>query len=100
MPNYTLDIFKTGLVPCSWPTMYVGNNLKLLSYDEISRYAIEYLLQHPNCTNQYIVELAYGLKRDEFDIFLKKILISLNYSLIEKDDPLWNLEKKNGVIVF
>ncbi len=93
MPNYTLDIFKTTPIPYSWATLYVGRQLHILDWKQLERYAIEYLEQNPACNDPSISELAYGVKEIESDELLVAIVRSIN-STMEKDGPIWNLEKR------
>lgn len=91
--TYNLGIFNNP-THCSWLTIYVGYQLNFLSHSEISYYARDYLLKNADCTNQYIAQLAYEADKDNTERCLVKILTYLKYPPIEKDDKLWNLEKR------
>lgn len=89
---YTLDILKNNNIDYSWSTIYVGRKLGFLKPEEISKYAIEYLMANPHCTDSSIAELACGVPKNEIEELTKALNnIGLN---IEKDGPIWNLEKR------
>jgi hypothetical protein len=54
----TFDIFKRAGVYYSWLTVYVGRKLNRLTDNEVERYATEYLVEHADCTNINIIQLA------------------------------------------
>lgn len=90
---YTLNIFKENNINYSWETILVGRKLELLLPEEVSKYAVEYLLINPNCVNSNVTELAYGAPERDIDVMLEKALKSLEIN-IQKDGPSWNLEKR------
>lgn len=88
-----LEFFKKYMIPYSWATLYVGRQLSLVDWRELENYAAEYLEHDTSCKDSCIAELAYGVDESQSDELLKKILKTMNQQL-EKDCPLWNVEKR------
>jgi len=91
---YLLDIFKENNIHYSWSTIFVGRKLGFLFSGEVSKYAVEYLMSNPDCTDSSVAELAYGVAENKVDELLEKALKSIRWESVEKDGPTWNLEKR------
>lgn len=90
--QYPLSIFKEAHIPYSWDTIYVGRELKLLTGKEIEKYVTEYLMLHPECNNQYVIELATETEDSMIKPLLIKVFEYLGLPIIEKDSKRWNIE--------
>lgn len=90
--QYLLDIFKAANISYTWATVYVGRKLKLLPIKEVEKYAIEYLIEHPECKDQRIAELAFGVKEEEIDDLLIKVAEDLDLEVLQENSEVWNLE--------
>ena len=90
---YALDIFKKNNIDYSWETILIGRKLEFLLPEEVSKYAVEYLIINPDCVDSNITELAYGVPERDIDVMLEKALKNLRIN-IQKDGPIWNLEKR------
>ncbi|MEB2491113.1 DUF2247 family protein [Peribacillus frigoritolerans] len=63
--DITVDIFKQNKIKYDWITLNVGLELNLIEYSDIVNYAVEFLANHPEISNQNIIQLACGV--DDFD---------------------------------
>lgn len=93
--QYPLDIFKAENIPYSWVTIYVGRKLRLLPIKEIEKYAIEYLMDHPECKDRYVAELAcdvFYYDNQEINKLLVDVFKSLNLEIINENSTVWCLE--------
>jgi len=84
---YSLDIFKENKIDYTWDTVFVGRKLGLLKPAEVTRHAVEYLLENPECNDPYIAELASGVSDNEVDELLEKALESIGHQNIKKMGP-------------
>ncbi|WP_111291160.1 DUF2247 family protein [Bacillus safensis] len=92
--KYSIEVLKTYNIHYDWKTIYVGINLDLISYVEISKYAVEFLTNHTECENSLILELAWGAGNPDEDYRkLQMLLVELNNNLVEEDDQ-WDIEKR------
>lgn len=90
-----LNAFKEYNIPYSWITLYVGRKLGIFTVQDIMHYAEEYLLNHSDCTDPYIAECAAGIsENDSVDDLLINVFKNLKLQIPEKDDAVWNLEKR------
>ncbi|WP_353855654.1 DUF2247 family protein [Bacillus sp. Bos-x628] len=93
--KYTIEILKKHKIHYDWKTIYVGIRLDLISYKEISKYAMEFLSNHAECENSLILDLAWGAgDQDEDYKKLQMILIELYSELIEEESSQWDIEKR------
>lgn len=98
--THTLELFKKFHISYSWLTMYVGRKLGNFSAKEIEKYAEEYLLENPDCTNRHIVQLAcHEIVEEDIDNALLKILKDLQLEPIEKSSNQWAIESDKWQIV-
>ncbi|MFY0779187.1 DUF2247 family protein [Peribacillus simplex] len=59
--DISVDIFKQNKIKYDWRTLYVGLELNLIEYSDIVNYAVEFLANHPEISNQNIIQLAWGV---------------------------------------
>jgi hypothetical protein len=88
-----LNILKKNNIPYSWNTLRVGKKYNLIDNAQIADYAVEYLLGHPQETNQFIAELACCDKTTSIDDVLDKV-VDVFDDKIDCDSPEWELEKR------
>jgi hypothetical protein len=86
-------ILKENNIPYSWNTMRVGKKYNLIDNAQVAEYAVEYLSDHPQETNPFIVELACCDKTMSTDDVLDKVADTFD-SKIDCDDSTWELEKR------
>lgn len=86
--NFSLEHLKHHKIKVNWKTIYVGISLDLISYKEISKYAVEYLSNHTECENSLILELAWG-DGDPDEDYRK-----LQMVLVEEESSQWDVEKR------
>ncbi|MFJ7310614.1 DUF2247 family protein [Peribacillus frigoritolerans] len=63
--GYYCRYFQEKKIKYDWITLYVGLELNLIEYIDIVNYAVEFLANHPEISNQNIIQLAWGV--DDFD---------------------------------
>ncbi|MFS0602644.1 DUF2247 family protein [Peribacillus frigoritolerans] len=63
--DITVDIFKQNKIKYDWITLNVGLELNLIEYSDIVNYAVEFLANHLEISNQNFIQLACGV--DDFD---------------------------------
>lgn len=91
--THTLELFKKFNVRYSWLTVYVGKKLGNFSVKEIEKYAEEYLAEHPDCTNRYIVQfVCHEIAEEDVERTLLKILKDLHLECIEEGSEQWMAE--------
>ncbi|MCP1528021.1 MULTISPECIES: DUF2247 family protein [Bacillus] len=91
----SIEVLKTYNIHYDWKTIYVGIRLDLISYKEISKYAVEYLSNHIECENSLILELAWGAGDPDEDYRkLQMVLVELYNDLIEEESSQWDIEKR------
>lgn len=96
----SIEVLKTYNIHYDWKTIYVGIRLDLISYKEISKYAVEYLSNHTECENSLILELAWGDGDPDEDYRkLQMVLVELYNDLVEEESSQWDVEKGNGDMV-
>ncbi|MEC3812695.1 DUF2247 family protein [Bacillus altitudinis] len=92
---FSLEHLKHHKIKVDWKTIYVGIRLDLISYKEISKYAVEYLSNHTECENSLILELAWGAGDPDEDYRkLQMILVELYNDLVEEESSQWDIEKR------
>ncbi|MEI3613624.1 DUF2247 family protein [Pseudogracilibacillus sp. SO30301A] len=72
--HISLDVFKQNNIKYDWRTLYVGFKLNKLKKSDISNYAVEFLVAHPDVNNKDIVELAWGDDYIDYESLLIDIL--------------------------
>jgi hypothetical protein len=87
------DILKQNNIPYSWNTLRVGKKYNLIDNAQIADYAVEYLSDHPQETNQFIAELACCDKTMSIDDVLDRVADIVD-AKIERDSIKWELEKR------
>ncbi|MBS4742618.1 hypothetical protein B9G52_02775 [Bacillus safensis] len=93
--NFSLEHLKHHKIKVNWKTIYVGIRLDLISYKEISKYAVEYLSNHTECENSLILELAWGDGDPDEDYRkLQMVLVELYNDLVEEESSQWDVEKR------
>lgn len=87
------DILRQNYISYSWNTLRVGKKYNLIDNSQVSDYAVEYLADHPQETNQYIVELVCCDKTTFIDDILDKVADDFD-GKINLDSFEWELEKR------
>lgn len=101
--NIYVDIFKQSKINYDWKTLYVGLKLDLVTYSDITNYAVEFLTSHPETNNQNIIQLAWG--GDDFDCrnLLLNIFKYSNFDDLNLDTDVWQFEKRKwrfGILTY
>lgn len=86
-------ILKENNILCSWNTMRVGKECNLFDNSQVADYAVEYLVDHPNETNQFIIELACCDNTMSIGDVLNKVADIFDKK-IEYDSVAWALEMR------
>ena len=90
--RYPLSIFNDNNVAIDWDTIKVGWDLQRITPDEISKFAVDYLEQHPSLVNEYVSELIFGVKDYEIGTYLQNVFKSLGMGTPEKNSIRWNIQ--------
>ncbi|MDD9311756.1 DUF2247 family protein [Cytobacillus firmus] len=90
----SIDIFKQNKIKYNWKTLYVGFKLDLIKYSDIVNYAVEFLTEHPEISNQNIVQLAWGEDNIDYESLLVDILNDSHIDDFNLDTDIWQLEKR------
>jgi len=88
-----IHILKENNIPYSWNTLRVAKKYNLIDNSQVSDYAIEYLSEHSQETNQYIAELVCCDKTTDIDDVLDKVADNFD-GKIDHDSTEWELEKR------
>ncbi|MBP3041819.1 DUF2247 family protein [Bacillaceae bacterium Marseille-Q3522] len=92
--NCSIDICRHSKINFDWKTLYVGLKLGLISYSDISKFAIEYLESHTDSNNQYIIHLAWDNNDSDCDEILMNVLKESKVNHLFPDSDVWQLEKR------
>jgi hypothetical protein len=71
---YTIEIIKKNKFNYNWITLFIGRQFKLISFTEVTNYAVAYLENNPNVNDQDILELAWEQTEEKVDDLLGKIV--------------------------
>ncbi len=85
-----LNLLEQNTIPYSWNTLFVGVNLNILSDTQINNYAIQYLTNHPQETNHFIVELTFSSNTTSVT---NKLLEALTTNL-KPETKEWQIEER------
>lgn len=88
-----VHILRENKISYSWNTMRVGKKYDLFDNSQISDYAVEYLVEHPQETSQFIVELACCNNTMFVDDILDKVANVVD-GRIDLDSVEWELERR------
>jgi len=89
-----VDIFKQNKIKHDWTTLYVGLELNLIKYSDIMRYAVGFLTNHPETSNQNIILLAWGGDDIDYKSLLKNILKESHINDFKVASDVWEFEKR------
>lgn len=81
----------------------MGLKLDLIKYSDIVNYAVEFLTEHPDISDQKIVQLAWGEDDIDFESLLVYILKESHINDFNLDDDIWQLEKRKwrfGILAY
>lgn len=90
----SIDIFKQNKIKYDWKTFYMGFKLDLIKYSDIVNYAVEFLTEHPETSNQNIFQLAWGGDNLDYESLLVDILEDSHINDFSMDMDIWQLEKR------
>ncbi|MFT9820057.1 DUF2247 family protein [Lysinibacillus sp. NPDC056185] len=87
-------MLKQNKIKYDWLTLYVGLELDLIKYSDITNYAVEFLTNHPETSNQNVIQLAWG--EDDFDYksLLVNIFNELHFNDLNLGADVWQFEKR------
>ncbi|MFJ7637793.1 DUF2247 family protein [Peribacillus sp. NPDC097224] len=92
--NFSVDIFKQNKINYDWRTLYIGLKLDVIKYSDITDYAVEYLTNYPDTSNQNIIQLAWGGDELDYESLLETILKESDISDLDLDSRRSHLEKR------
>ncbi|WP_427108115.1 DUF2247 family protein [Lysinibacillus xylanilyticus] len=98
-----VDIFKQNKIRHDWTTLYVGLELNLIKHSDIMNYAVGFLINHPETSNQNIILLAWGGDDIDYKSLLKNILKESHINDFKLDSNVWQFEKRKwrfGILVY
>jgi hypothetical protein len=84
---------KENNILCSWNTIRVGKECNLFDNSQVVGYAVEYLVDNPHETNQFIVELACCDNTMSIGDALNKVADIFDKK-IEHESVAWILEMR------
>ena len=93
---YRIDIIKNSGFSCNWTTLYVGRKFSLISANEITEFAVEYLKNHTDVNDMNIIELTWESSEEKIDEILE-ILVT---SIFSEDSEEMKQEYTSGDTVF
>ncbi|EWG08815.1 DUF2247 family protein [Cytobacillus firmus] len=99
----SMDIFKQNKIKYDWKTLYVGFKLDLIMYSDIVNYAAKFIAEHPDTSNQNIVQLAWGGENIDYESLLVDILKDSHINDFNLDTDIWQLEKRKwrfGILAY
>ncbi|MDD1505918.1 DUF2247 family protein [Lysinibacillus sp. CNPSo 3705] len=101
--DISVDILKQNKIKYDWLTLYVGLELGQIKYTEIKNYAVEFLTNHPETSNQHVIQLAW----DEGDFDYKGLLVNIlnesNFNDLNLGADVWQFEKRKwrfGILAY
>lgn len=89
-----VDTFKQNKIKYDWRTLYMGLELDLIKYSDITNYAVEFLTDRPETENQYVIQLAWGGDDVDYKSLLVNILKELHINDLNLDANGWQFEKR------
>lgn len=101
--DISVDIFKQNKIKYDWRTLYVGLELNLIEYSDIVNYAVEFLVNHPEISNQNIIQLAWGVDDLDYEDLLVDILKESHINDLNLDADVWQFEKRKwrfGILAY
>ncbi|KUP36569.1 DUF2247 family protein [Bacillus halotolerans] len=70
---YTVEIIKKNEFECNWITLFIGRQFKLISSQEVTNYAVNYLGNNLNIKDENILELAWEQTEEKADALLELV---------------------------
>lgn len=101
--NVYVDILKKSKINYDWKTLYAGYTLDLITYSDITNYAVEFLTSYPKTNNQNIIQLAWGGNDFDCESLLVNILKDSNSDDLNLDADVWQFEKRKwrfGILTY
>ncbi|USK65560.1 DUF2247 family protein [Peribacillus frigoritolerans] len=101
--DISIDIFKQNKIKYDWRTLYAGLELNLIEYSDIVNYAVEFLANHPEISNQNIIQLAWGVDDFDYENLLVDILKESHINDLNLDADVWQFEKRKwriGILAY
>ncbi|MED4079458.1 DUF2247 family protein [Halalkalibacterium halodurans] len=101
--DISVDIFKQNKIKYDWRTLYVGLKMDLIKYSDVVNYAVEFLTEHPDISDENIVQLAWGGADIDYESLLVDILKELHINELNLDAEVWQLEKRKwrfGILAY
>ncbi|MBG9812055.1 hypothetical protein ABD68_10630 [Bacillus endophyticus] len=98
-----VDTFKQNKIEYDWRTLYVGLELNLIKYSDITNYAVEFLTNHPEIENQNVIQLAWGEDDIDYKSLLVNILKELHINDLNLEADVWQFEKRKwrfGILAY
>lgn len=86
---YKIRIIKENGFDCSWATLFIGRQFKLISPLEVTNYAVKYLEKNTTVDNELILELAWEQREEQIDDLLERIMTDRSPELMDKEYHKW-----------
>ena len=101
--DISIDISKKNKIKYDWRTLYVGLELGLIKYSDIVNYAVVFLIEHPDISNQNIVQLTWGGDDIDYESLLVDILKESHINDLNLEADFRQLEKRKwrfGILAY
>ncbi|MFJ7914729.1 MULTISPECIES: DUF2247 family protein [unclassified Lysinibacillus] len=101
--DISVDILKQNKIKYDWLTLYVGLELGQIKYTDITNYAVEFLTNHPETSNQDVIQLAWGEGDFDYKSLLVNILNESNFNDLNLGADVWQFEKRKwrfGILAY
>lgn len=86
---YKIRIIKENGFDCSWATLFIGRQYKLISPLEVTKYAVKYLENNVTIDNDFILELAWKQSEEKIDDLLERIITDRSPEVMDKEYHKW-----------
>ncbi|MCY8208532.1 DUF2247 family protein [Bacillus subtilis] len=86
---YTVEIIKKKEFECNWITLFISRQFKLISSQEVTNYAVNYLVNNPNIKDENIFELAWEQTEERADALLDHIVSNSRSEVLNREYHKW-----------
>ncbi|MGT4652468.1 DUF2247 family protein [Bacillus cereus] len=86
---YKTEMLKRNQLDCNWNTLLIGRQYKLISPEEVTNYAVEYLECNPHLNHKFTLDLAWDITEDEVDDLLEKVVSDHSPEALAKEYHKW-----------
>lgn len=88
----SIDMLDKSGIDYDWRTLYVGININLIDYNELTIYALKIMEDNEYEDDEFINELAWGIEENLKGEILTKILLKFNFDMLIPQSASWELE--------